>query len=123
MRVTRRKLLELTLAGGAIIVVGCKGEGDASGVQPTDGGTEGDGGVVARAWALGSLELVEGSGKSLDLASTLPADVKPGGTFSLDPASKPLPSGMTLDPNGALSVGTARAGTFEGVVFAYAEPA
>ncbi len=113
MTVERRLLLKLALGGGAWIVAGCPPRD----VQPDAGPDE------LLSWPVPELVFVEGSGTSLSLGATLPAGVKAGGTFALDPGSAPLPSGMTLTPDGTLSLGAATAGSVGGVIFLYAEPA
>ena len=59
-----------------------------------------------------------------DLSWSLPPGVKRGGTFAVDPSGTPLPAGVTLAPDGKLSMaaGTPQSST-QGVVFAYTEPA
>jgi hypothetical protein len=66
--------------------------------------------------------LVPGTNPSFDLAATLPAAIRRGGIFSVDPRGAALPSGMSLSTAGLLSVGSATAGTTVGVIFAYSEP-
>jgi hypothetical protein len=52
----------------------------------------------------------------------LPTTVKPGGTFAIAPTGVPLPTGMTLTPDGVLTATGATIGSTSGVVFSYAEP-
>jgi hypothetical protein len=65
---------------------------------------------------------VAGSGATFDMKTTLPPGAAPGGVFSVHSTSAPLPAGMTLSPDGILSVGTAEPVTVEGVIFAYDTP-
>lgn len=74
------------------------------------------------AWNISTLNFVAGGNGSVDLKTTLPAGVKPGGTFAVDATGTALPAGMSLSSNGILSVGNATAITVAGVVFAYSEP-
>lgn len=69
-----------------------------------------------------SLALAPGS--SFNLAATLPTSAVPGGVFDVDPGATPLPSGMTLQPSGLLSVSSSvtGAGAAAGVVFRYTPP-
>jgi hypothetical protein len=60
---------------------------------------------------------------TFDLSVTLPTGVKRGGTFAVSAQGAPLPAGMVLTTTGLLSVGSAKAGRVDGVVFTYAEPA
>ena len=45
-----------------------------------------------------------------------------GGAFDVSPSGARLPAGMTLAPEGILSVGTAIVGSVAGVVFTYSSP-
>lgn len=78
-----------------------------------------DGGVD---WSPGTLSLVIGERTSVDLSATLPASVARGGTFSVATDGAALPTGMSLDAAGILSLGTASVGITDGVVFVYEEP-
>jgi hypothetical protein len=77
------------------------------------------------AWSVDTVALIPGTALAIfDLSATLPADVKRGGTFAVDPRGAPLLPGVTLTPAGMLSVSaSASAGSTAGVVFSYAEPA
>jgi hypothetical protein len=73
-------------------------------------------------WVPAVPTLIVGSGSTFDLARTLPSGVAQGGRFGVDPSGPPLPSGMNLQTNGLLSVGSATVGTVDGVLFTYDEP-
>jgi hypothetical protein len=55
------------------------------------------------------------------LVTTLPTEVKRGGTFQVS-NDTPLPQGSYLTNDGKLYVGTAQAGTYQGIIFVYDEP-
>jgi hypothetical protein len=74
-------------------------------------------------WNVNLPAFTAGSGATFDLASTLPASVQRGGTFSVSPAGAPLPAGMTLTASGILSVGSVYAGQTTGIIFMYSLPA
>lgn len=116
---TRRHLLQHGLALAAVALVGCGGaETDA---QPVGGGQT-SAPPPASPWVVTVPTLLVGGGASFDLAQTLPPDVVRGGVFGIDPSGAPLPSGMLLNANGTLSVGSASVGTVAGVLFTYDEP-
>ncbi|MGE0764552.1 MAG: hypothetical protein AB7N80_14850 [Bdellovibrionales bacterium] len=73
-------------------------------------------------WNVGTLTFIEGGGTTIDLANTLPPEIKRNGTFAVDPSGANLPPGMNLSASGLLSVSTAAAGDTIGVVFNYTEP-
>lgn len=115
MSITRRKVLisGLCLGGAAALGFGC-----------SDSGTPGDGSAGSDAssagdWIISGASFIEGSGGTFDLKPTLPAGTPAGGTFGVDAAGVTLPTGMSLSPDGILSVGTATAHIIEGVVFTY----
>jgi hypothetical protein len=108
----RRDTLMVGMAACAVLLSGCGG-GASEQPPPTS---------ASNVWAISSLLFTVGGGATVDLSSTLPLDVKRGGTFMVDPSGSPLPSGMTLSPAGILAVGTAAAGVVNGVVFGYDEP-
>jgi hypothetical protein len=62
-------------------------------------------------------------GATFNLATTLPADVKSGGVFEVDPSGAPLPAGFSLTPGGLLFVSSSATGGTAGVVFRYTPPA
>ena len=62
-------------------------------------------------------------GATFSLAATLPPSVAPGGVFDVDPSGTPLPTGMTLQPSGLLTVSSSATGGTAGVVFRYTPPA
>ena len=66
--------------------------------------------------------LIVGSAATFDLNATLPSAVTRGGIFGIDSGGVPLPTGMSLSPEGTLDVGTATVGTVSGVLFTYDEP-
>lgn len=69
------------------------------------------------------MTLVAGAATSFDLASFLPEGVSAGGTFSADGSGAPLPDGVSLSPEGILTVAAdAPAGLTSGVIFAYEAP-
>jgi hypothetical protein len=74
------------------------------------------------AWVPAVPTLIVGSSATFELSQTLPSGVVRGGTFGIDPAGIPLPTGMKLQSGGTLSVGSATVGTVTGVVFTYDEP-
>jgi|MudIll2142460700_1097286.scaffolds.fasta_scaffold402968_2 hypothetical protein len=74
---------------------------------------------TAGIWAPNVPTFIVGSASSFNLAATLPKGVALGGTFGVDPGGIPLPPGMSLQPNGTLSVGSATVGTVTGVLFTY----
>jgi hypothetical protein len=58
-----------------------------------------------------------------DLTASLPAGVKRGGRFGLEPTGTPLPPGVALSSAGVLSLsGGAALSTTTGIVFVYDEP-
>ena len=59
-------------------------------------------------------------GQSIDLNNTLPANVRRGGVFSVDPSGAPLPDGLDLSAAGVLSA--SRIVFASGIVFRYVEP-
>jgi hypothetical protein len=66
--------------------------------------------------------LIVGSGATFDLSTTLPAAVRRGGIFGIDPAGARLPAGMSMTASGLLSVGSATISTVAGVIFTYDTP-
>ncbi|MEQ1506318.1 MAG: hypothetical protein ABMB14_29065 [Myxococcota bacterium] len=129
MPITRRRVLisGLSIGGAAALGIGCADSGDdGSGGGLLDSGspegttpTEPTDDPTATEWIIPPTLLVEGSGGTVDLATTLPIGTPAGGTFGMDPSGAALPAGMTLSGDGILSVGTAAAGTIDGVVFTY----
>ena len=72
-------------------------------------------------WNLGPmLTLAAGADGSIDLKERLPDGMQRGGVFSVAAGGAPLPRGVTLTPQGLLTVAhTAAVGSITGVVFAY----
>ncbi|HEU0198939.1 MAG TPA: hypothetical protein VFR86_00745 [Burkholderiaceae bacterium] len=110
----RRKLLRLGLLGSAALWGGCSGGSDGDSAQAEGSRAQ---------WNIAGLVFVQQSDQSIDLAETLPNDVRRGGTFSVHPGGAALPAGMMLSPAGRLAVGSAAVGQTSGVVFSYEEPA
>ena len=102
----RRRFSTGLCAGLLVVLAGCGGSGepDTWDVAPNR-----------------SLSLSPGA--TFNLAATLPASVAPGGIFDVDPSGTPLPSGMTLNPSGLLTVSSSATGGTAGVVFRYTPPA
>jgi hypothetical protein len=73
-------------------------------------------------WVVGARTFVQGSADTSDIQPSGPAGYTSGGTYDVDVSGTALPSGMTLSDAGVLFVGSAAAGTTNGVVFGYAEP-
>jgi hypothetical protein len=133
MSVSRRRFV-LSSAGwvlgsGAITagLLGCDGSVgpvDAAGIDATGADATStdmpDAGPLA--WAIGTIELVRGERDDIALLPLLPAEAAPGGTFSVASDGAALPAGMILGADGVLQIGSALAGTTEGVVFLYQEP-
>lgn len=143
--VQRRSVLRL-LGGGLTVALGCGSDGAGANGNAHGGGGGGDGvvggggiagspsaggsgdpggggaggGTTTSSWTVPEkISFVEGSESTFDLATTLPTGTPAGGVFSVDASGAGLPSGMTLSPEGLLSVGAAGVGDTEGVVFAY----
>ena len=108
----RRELLiaVAVIGDGGVALVGC-------------GGSSGQGGTAQDlAWTVYPHPVLS-VGVAYELGATLPAGVKPGGRFGVDPSGTPLPTGVLLSTAGVLSVTSAAApGDINGVVFAYEEP-
>lgn len=66
-----------------------------------------------------ALAFVVGGSASIDLNDTLPEGVPRGGTFGVNNTGSPLPSGLTLTPDGKLSASSAAVGLTTGVMFTY----
>jgi hypothetical protein len=73
-------------------------------------------------WMVGARSFNQGSADTSDIQPSGPAGYVTGGIYGVDPAATALPSGMTLSDAGVLFVGSATAGTTNGVVFSYHEP-
>jgi hypothetical protein len=73
-------------------------------------------------WMVGARSFNQGSADTSDIQPSGPAGYVTGGIYGVDPAATALPSGMTLSDAGVLFVGSAAAGTTNGVVFSYHEP-
>jgi hypothetical protein len=67
-----------------------------------------------------AVTFVAGASRSIDLNGTLPANVLPGGTFSVDPSGASLPAGVSLASNGVLTLASiVHAGVTGGLLFNY----
>lgn len=67
--------------------------------------------------------LVSGAtNNTFDLKPSLPAGVRTGGTFRVDPNGTPLPAGIGLTLDGVLYANGATLGETRGVIFTYTEP-
>jgi hypothetical protein len=73
-------------------------------------------------WVVGARSFNQGSADTSDIQPSGPAGYTSGGTYDVDVSGTALPAGMTLSDAGVLFVGSAAAGTTNGVVFGYAEP-
>ena len=90
----------------------------------SEGGTPVADNRVQGTWVVAALLIAGDTSFVCDLAPTLPAGIIRGGRFSVDTSGAALPPGVTLSPEGILSLtGGARVGATNGVVFAYTEPA
>lgn len=140
-QINRRRLLLLGLYGGSSLVSGCFWEGSSTDLQaaaPTPAPAPAPSPTPtpapapapspspspsAQDWSVSPTPyFLAGTGGTFDLNSTLPAGVRKGGIFAIDPKGAPLPAGMVLSASGILSVGSAAAGRADGVIFTYAEP-
>jgi hypothetical protein len=128
---TRRNALTLGLFGCTYLLFGC-GQmvevGSKAAASPTPGLTPTPAPAPSpsapQAWNVNPWTyFVASAGTTFDLSPTLPSGVTRGGSFGIDPRGTPLPTGMTLTPQGMLSVGTAQVSQTSGVLFSYAEPA
>ncbi len=120
----RRNVLSFGLASAALLLLGCDfSDQDASATAapapaappPSDPPSA----AASSAWVVNPPTFAVGSNATFNLAATLPAGVTRGGVFGVSGSGAPLPMGMTLTPAGILSVGTARVGSVNGVVFTY----
>lgn len=74
-------------------------------------------------WDVPPLQITPGVPLRFNLASTLPAGVRGGGMFAVDPSGTPLPAGITLTQGGELvAEASAAAGQVNGIIFSYTEP-
>lgn len=81
------------------------------------------GSTIVPNWSINSIPtFIEGTASTFNLSSTLPAEVKKGGTFFVDTSGARLPAGMSLSESGVLSVNNPAVGTTLDVVFGYNEP-
>ena len=134
---SRRQALLIGLFGCVAALAGCGGSGEdsterslgsgpapspAPGPSPSPNPSPPPPAPEVGAWNVGSLYFMVGSGARMDLAATLPSGVARGGTFGVSSAGAALPSGVTLSPQGILSIGNAGATEVVGVIFTYQEP-
>jgi hypothetical protein len=115
-----------TLEGQSLVNTGRRrfAAGLCAGFLTALAGCGGDDPVAVPDWDVapaGALRLAPGA--TFNLAATLPTDVPHGGVFDIDPSGAPLPSGITLQPSGLLTVGSSARGSAAGVVFRYTPPA
>jgi len=144
-QISRRKILLFGLLGGSTLVSGCVWDDStnsglvAAAPSPGPAPTPAPGQPPAPTpgpapapapppptgnWSVSPTPyFLAGTGGTFDLSTTLPAGVRKGGTFGISPTGARLPAGMTLAATGLLSVGSARAGRTDGVIFTYEQPA
>jgi hypothetical protein len=117
----RRNVLGFGLASGTLLLLGCDfSDQDASATAaPPALAPAAPPPSPSSAWVVNPPTFAVGSNATFNLAATLPAGVTRGGVFGISSSGAPLPMGMTLTPAGILSVGTARVGSVNGVVFTY----
>lgn len=141
---SRRRMLFFGLAGGASFISGCAWDDSSDPVpaaaDPSPGPTPSPAPEqppapspappspnpppAAQAWSVSPTPyFLADTGTTFDLSTTLPATVRRGGTFGVSPSGNPLPAGMSLSATGLLSVGSAKAGRTDGVIFTYEQPA
>jgi hypothetical protein len=113
----RREFL-LAATAASVGLSGCGGSGGASAAPDLP--------LVEGAWSITPAPVLRAGDPSLviDLKPTLPPQVRRGGQFAVDPRGAALPAGVSLSPDGVLSLtSTANVGTTSGIVFSYTEPA
>jgi hypothetical protein len=125
----RRCVLRQSLALALTTAAGCGWGahswamiGVARTVPPTPASPPAPAPTPSDAWIPAVPTLIVGSAATFDLSTTLPSGVNRGGKFGIDTSGASLPTGMTLNPNGTLAVGTAAVGIVSGVLFTYEEP-
>jgi hypothetical protein len=122
----RRKFLVSTLASAASVPgLGCSHGGSGAGGPPAAQATAPATALAAQSatvWKPPPIVFPAGGDSSIDLALTLPAGVRRGGTFGLAPHSAPLPPQVTLSPKGILRASGAPVSLTENVIFTYQEP-
>lgn len=127
-RWNRREALGSVLLVAPTWLGACGGATDGrivSGEQQGDGSSTPSAGPMTDVhWALpASLTLAPGPEGAIQLEPYLPAHVRRGGRFSLDPASSDLPDGLTLSPTGTLEASLDIAAVqVPGLILTYQEP-
>jgi hypothetical protein len=86
------------------------------------GASPSDAAPLSEGWSPPPLLFLAGSTGTFDLATTLPAEIRRGGSFSLAPGSSKLPPHVTLSAKGILAATAPVLGTTLNIIFAYAEP-
>lgn len=115
----RRRILLAAAGIGGATLLGCGGSGssDVAALQPPAPPQ------LQIVWdPTPWMVFIAGSTTTVDLNATLPAEVKPGGTFSLATGSTPLPPGFALAANGRLTATNPQEGQTRNVLFMYVEP-
>jgi diacylglycerol kinase family enzyme len=145
-KTSRRTFLMCGLIGGqAALMAGCGGGAGSSAAKQAADTSQEEAQALAQALAASrppmrpparppaqsrtewpsqeTLAVVVGSPTTVDLKQMLPSGSVRGGRFELDSSGSPLPSGVTLTPDGLLSANSAsQTGVIYGVVFAYILP-
>lgn len=118
MSITRRTLLFGITGAGGMLMFGCGGSGSVSSSEPGSPSPQ----LQTTPWDPSPwLWFIAGESRTIDLAATLPAEIKRGGVFAIS-SSSPLPPGFALSPAGILMVTNPAEGITGGIVFAYTEP-